>query len=168
MFWELLEFIMKAGCTVDVLLYCTIISYQSITALYVKQLYLAHSKWKKKKQQRQNQIHLESKCMNCKVYWPFMQQNQLTSSKLSCQVVDIASQLAWLSNNRNSSADGRRITWNAHKRKICQIAARDLYAVHSILPSPSHGLNSQPMSTLNDWRVYQQRNKELSIEKMKV
>jgi hypothetical protein len=34
---------------------------------------------------------------------------------------------------------GRRKSWNTHKRKICQIAARDHHAVHSILPSPDPG-----------------------------
>jgi hypothetical protein len=63
---------------------------------------------------------------------------------------------------------GRRITWIAHQRKIYQIFARDLHAVHSILPSPSHGLNSQPVSTPNSWTIYQQRNKELSIGKWRL
>jgi hypothetical protein len=46
--------------------------------------------------------------------------------------------------------------WNANKRDICQLAARDLHAVHSILKVPKRR------------SVDQQRNKELSTMNMEV
>jgi hypothetical protein len=51
-------------------------------------------------------------------------------------------------NNLMNLNHERKITKNAHKRKICQIAARDHHAVHSILLSPDHGYGSRPASKL--------------------